>query len=167
MESSVNSAPKRLSLSDRIVLLLGEGFGLGRAPKAPGTFGSLWGILIGWGFWKLEVHWAVRLAVFAVMFVPGISICSRCALLRRNKDPGSVVWDEMTAFPLVYSLLNLNWWWLLAGFALFRLFDITKPWPIRSFERLPGGLGIMADDQIAGVYAGAILYVTQTMLSAG
>ncbi|MBL8810230.1 MAG: phosphatidylglycerophosphatase A [Planctomycetaceae bacterium] len=164
MENS--GASKRLSASDKIILLLGEGFGLGRVPKAPGTFGSLWGILIGWGFWKLDVHLAVRLAVFAVMFVPGISICSRCASLRGKKDPGSVVWDEMTAFPLVYSLLSLNWWWLLAGFGLFRLFDITKPWPIRSFERLPGGLGIMADDQIAGLYAGVILYVAQVILFA-
>jgi len=161
MTNSDDSSKQSLRVSDKVALLFGEGFGFGRAKKAPGTFGSLWGIPIGWAFWKLEVHWSVRLVVFALMFVPGIVICNRCATLRQTKDPGSVVWDEITAFPLVYLLLTLNWWWLLTGFALFRFFDIAKPWPIRSFERLPGGLGIMADDQIAGLYAGAILWAVQ------
>ncbi|MFO0977698.1 MAG: phosphatidylglycerophosphatase A [Planctomycetaceae bacterium] len=166
METSEHSKAEPLRNSDRIVLLLGEGFGLGRAKKAPGTFGSLLGVPIGWLFWKFDVHWSIRLAVFAALFIPGIAICSRCALLRGKKDPGSVVWDEITAFPLVYLFLKLNWWWLLAGFGLFRFFDIAKPWPIRFFERLPGGLGIMADDQIAGLYAGAILCVAQMFLFA-
>lgn len=144
---------------DRFVLFLGEGLGLGRIPIAPGTFGSLWGIVIGWCFWITGMGPWGRIAVFLAMFLPGVHICTRSAMLRGKKDPGSVVWDEMTAFPLVYLLVPLNWWWLLAGFIVFRFFDIAKPWPIRRFERLPSGLGIMMDDQIAGGYAAIVLYV--------
>lgn len=158
MEQTPHALPP-ITAFDRFVLFLGEGFGLGRMPFAPGTFGSLWGLVIGWCFWVSSAGLWIRLAAFLAMFVPGIFLCHRSAMLRGKKDPGSVVWDEMTAFPLVYLLVPLNWWWLLAGFVAFRFFDIAKPWPVRRFERLPGGLGIMADDQIAGIYAAIVLYV--------
>lgn len=151
---------------DRFVLFLGEGMGLGRIPFAPGTFGSLWGIAIGWCFWITSAGPWIRFTVFLVMFFPGVLICAHSAMLRGRKDPGSVVWDEMTAFPLVYLLVPLSWWSLLTGFVAFRFFDIAKPWPIRRFERLPGGLGIMADDQIAGVYAAVVLYVVNSLFPA-
>jgi phosphatidylglycerophosphatase A len=149
----------RITGFDRFVLFLGEGLGLGRIPFAPGTFGSLWGIAIGWCFWVTSAGPWIRIAVFLAMFFAGVPICARSATLRGRKDPGSVVWDEMTAFPLVYLLVPLNWWLLLAGFIVFRFFDIAKPWPIRQFEQLPSGLGIMADDQIAGGYSAIVLFV--------
>ena len=95
----------------------------------------------------------------------GIPICHRAAKLRNSKDPGSVVWDEITAFPMVYAFTTLNWPSLIIGFVLFRLFDIVKPWPVMQFEKIPGGLGIMADDLVAGIYAAACLTVIQFWLS--
>ena len=158
------TAPKSLSrftLADRLTLLLAEGFGLGRIPFAPGTFGSLWGILIGWGLWRTETSPVQRIAMCGALFILGIPICHRGAKLRNSKDPGSIVWDEITAFPIVYAFASLNWTSLIIGFGLFRFLDIVKPWPVKQFEKLPGGLGIMADDVVAGIYAAACLTVMQ------
>jgi phosphatidylglycerophosphatase A len=143
--------------AERLALWLAEGCGLGRIPKAPGTFGSLWGLPIGWIFWHCQTPPLLRALVWLLLFLPGIWLCQTAARLRQRKDPGSVVWDEITAFPLVWLIADLSWTVLIAGFLLFRLFDIAKPWPVRQFEKLPGGLGIMADDQIAALYTAAIL----------
>lgn len=155
--------PPRLSWRDQLVLLPAEGFGTGRIPVAPGTFGSLWCFPLGWAL----NHWSAGatecLLIWAVMMLAGVPLCRRAAELRGRKDPGSVVWDEMTAFPLVYCFSERTAGALLAGFLLFRLFDIAKPWPIRRFERLPDGWGVMADDQIAGVFAGALLLLVEQL----
>lgn len=148
-----------VTAAERFVLFAAEGFGLGRVPVAPGTFGSLWGFPIGWGLGYFETGATARLLIWLLMFVVGIPICGVGARLRNRKDPGSVVWDEMTAFPLVFAFTPVGWPWLIAGFALFRFFDVVKPWPIRKFEELPGGLGIMVDDQIAAVMAGICLFL--------
>jgi phosphatidylglycerophosphatase A len=146
-----------LKTADRCVLLAAEGFGLGRIPVAPGTFGSLWAIPIGWGLHHCAAPWYLRLAIWGVMVLVGIPLTSRAAVLRGHKDPGSIVWDEIAAFPLVYAFVPISWTILVIGFVLFRIFDIAKPWPIRTAETLPSGTGIMADDQIAAMYASAIL----------
>ncbi|MEI7701780.1 MAG: phosphatidylglycerophosphatase A [Planctomycetia bacterium] len=155
-----NSVSVAQSLRDRFVLFLAEGFGLGRIPVAPGTFGSLAGLGLGWWLWSWQATAMTRIVLWLAMFLVGIPLCQREAVLRGKKDPGSVVWDEMTAFPLILCLVQDSWPSLLAAFVLFRLFDIAKPWPVKPFERLPGGLGIMADDQIAGLYAmGCLLFL--------
>ena len=143
--------------SDRLILFVAEGAGLGRIPFAPGTFGSLWGIGIGFVFQITDADVLIRLAAWVCLFAVGIPLCHRAALLRKTKDPGSIVWDELTAFPLVYALCPLTWPALIAGFVAFRVFDIWKPWPVKPLERLPGGLGIMADDQAAAAYAAGVL----------
>lgn len=81
------------------------------------------------------------------------------------KDPGPVVWDEIATVPLVFVLAPAaSGWWLAVGFGLHRLFDITKPWPCRRLERLPGGLGIMADDVAAAGYAAVVLWVARLVV---
>lgn len=154
-----------MTLSDRLILFSAEGFGSGRMPVAPGTFGSLWGIGIGWIFGLWQVSWPVALLVWLVMFLVGIPLCDRAANLLRKEDPGSIVWDEMTAFPLVYAFVPVSLLTLVAGFAFFRLFDIWKPWPVRRFDQIHGGLGIMADDQAAAVYAAVCLWLFATVMS--
>jgi phosphatidylglycerophosphatase A len=121
-------------------------------------------VAVCWGMWQLNAVWWHYLLLWLVMFLAGIPLCTRAASLRQRKDPGSVVWDEMTAFPLMFVVVSVSWPALAMSFLFFRLFDILKPWPVRRFERLPGGLGIMADDQIAAVYAGAILWVVTRAL---
>ena len=83
----------------------------------------------------------------------------------KRQDPGSIVWDEITAFPMVYAFATLNWTWLIVGFVLFRFFDIVKPWPLRQLEKLPGGLGIITDDVVAGIYAAACLAAIQFLIA--
>ena len=144
------------SLSDRLVLTLATGLGLGWLPKAPGTFGSLLGLPLVWGLEQVETpwRWLIATAVIAI----GVPICGRAAKLLNLADPGCVVYDEIAAFPVVFCAVTLNWWTALLGFALFRLFDVGKPWPVSRLEQLPGGLGIMADDIAAGGFAGVCLW---------
>lgn len=160
-QESTDPAPR--SLFDQFVLLSAEGFGLGRIPFAPGTWGSLWGLPIGWALGAADTTWWMRLLVMAAMFVIGVPLCDRAARLLGKKDPGSVVWDEMAAFPLVYAFVPLDgaqvWASLGAGFLLFRVFDIWKPPPVRNCDRIEGGLGIMVDDIAAGIYAAAVLWL--------
>jgi phosphatidylglycerophosphatase A len=154
----VPSSDVRRSPGDRLVLLLATGLGAGASRKAPGTVGSLWGPPLVWGLQSAGLSgwaWAVAGALIALL---GIPLCGRAAALLGRKDPGSIVYDEIAAFPLVFALTPVTLLSAMLGFGLFRLFDIVKPWPIRRFERLPGGWGIMTDDLIAGAYAGAVLW---------
>lgn len=152
-----------MSFRDKVILLIAEGLGLGRIRSAPGTWGSLWGLPLGWSLGWFDTTWWVRLVVAAVMFAIGVPLCKRAAGLRNTKDPGSVVWDEIAAFPLVYAFVPLDgsrqWGVLIAGFILFRIFDIWKPPPVRQCDRLTGGFGIMIDDTVAACYAAGILYL--------
>ena len=88
-----------MTFADRVTLFAAQGFGLGRMKTAPGTWGSLWGIPIGWALGACESTWWVRLLVGFAMFVVGVPICGRAATILARKDPPSVVWDEMAAFP--------------------------------------------------------------------
>jgi phosphatidylglycerophosphatase A len=145
-----------MPLKDRLVLLVAEGFGTGRIPIAPGTFGSLIGIALGACLKTCDAGPITCLVIWAVMLAVGIPLCTHAAAIRNQHDPGSIVWDEITALPLVYAISGLSTFSLVLGFVLFRIFDIAKPWPVRRLERLPAGLGIMADDQGAAVWAGIL-----------
>jgi len=139
---------------------LATGLGVGLAvPFAPGTFGTLWGIPLAFAIQCLPTWYAQVLAI-AVLFVLGIPLCTRAARELGMKDPGPVVWDEIVTLPITFFLVPLYSYsigWLLGvvglGFALHRLFDITKIPPARQLERLPTGLGIMADDLAAGIWS--------------
>lgn len=147
------AAPQPQNFTDRLVLFVAEGAGLGRIPFLPGTFGSLWGIPLGCLLGQDVSTWE-RLVVGLAMFIVGVPLCDRAARLRGKKDPGSVVWDEITAFPLMYAFVPITWNTLILGFVLFRFFDITKPPPVRKVEQLlPGGMGIMTDDIVAALWA--------------
>jgi phosphatidylglycerophosphatase A len=133
----------------------------------PGTFGSLLGLLLAWALVGLS-GWpiGVLLALEGVILLAGLPICGRAARLIGRPDPGSVVYDEIAAMPLVFLPVPLAFSTSRAlaaavlGFAWFRLFDILKPWPVRRLERLPGGLGIMIDDAAAACYAAAALWLS-------
>jgi phosphatidylglycerophosphatase A len=133
--------------------------GVGLYLPAPGTFGAAIGSLLAWGISHLPgIGW--QAAVIAVLFVAGIPLCTVAGrALGRGKDPGAIVWDELVTVQMVFLFVPLaNWRVGVAGFALHRIFDITKPPPARQLEWLPEGLGVMADDVAAAVYAGATLY---------
>jgi phosphatidylglycerophosphatase A len=150
------------NLRQRSILALATGFGLGMIPFAPGTFGSLLGLPLAWGIEQLP-FWA-RMAMPIILFAVGVPICAAGARILRLKDPGPVVFDEIAAFSVVFLAAPFNWKTALSGFLLFRIFDITKPWPARRLEHLPGGVGIMADDYAAGAYAAVLLWLLNRWL---
>ena len=135
------------------------GFGSGLTPKAQGTFGSLAALLPWWFLRDLGVPgW---LAVIALAFAIGVWACDVSGRILGVADHRSLVWDEFVGqwIALLPALLA-PWWVVLAGFALFRLFDVWKPWPIGWFDRrVKGGFGVMLDDAIAGLFAATVLFV--------
>jgi phosphatidylglycerophosphatase A len=140
------------------------GFGAGLAPRAPGTAGSVVGIVIAWWLLPLPLH--VRAAIVLVAFAAGIWVCGESARRLNSHDHPGIVLDEIVAVlaaTLVMAERSLLGLFLV--FVLFRVFDIAKPWPIRDVDhRLGGGLGIMLDDLIAAFYAAVGLAVIRVLL---
>ena len=140
------------------------GFGSGLAPKAQGTFGSLAALLPWLLLRQLPLPLYALAAVLA--FALGVWACNVAGRALGVDDHRSLVWDEFVGqwIALVPALLA-PWWAVLAGFALFRLFDVGKPWPIGWLERhLKGGLGVMVDDVVAGLFAAVVLGVGLALL---
>ncbi len=135
--------------------LLATWFGCGKLKPAPGTWGSLGAIPPGLGLAYLG-GWPALLGGSLVVFLIGIWAGQRHAATLGRDDPGEVVIDEVAGLWLTLVPLALDWRLWTLGFLLFRLADITKPWPASWCDRrLHGGFGIMADDMVAGLYAGA------------
>ena len=135
---------------------LAFGGGSGLAPVAPGTFGTAAALLPFLLLIQLPPLWYV-LAVVAAFFY-GITICEITSNKLGVHDHGGIVWDEFVGLWIALFLVPLNWYWIAAGFLLFRLFDILKPYPIHWLDKkVHGGLGIMLDDVVAGLYAWLIL----------
>ncbi len=138
------------------VLFLAFGFGSGLAKKMPGTLGTAAAIPLYLGL-QLSNDWLYWMATVACV-ISGILICDRAANKLKVHDYGGIVWDEIAGFLITMGGLPFSWQNLLAGFALFRLFDIVKPWPIRWLDQhVSGGFGIMLDDVVAGIFAALVL----------
>lgn len=136
---------------------LAAGFGAGFSPKAPGTVGSL-AALLPWWFFLRHLPLPAYLAVLAIGFAVGVWASHWAIRQTKIEDPSLVVWDEYIGMWIALLMAPAGWPWMLAAFALFRLFDIWKPWPVSwADERLHGGFGAMLDDAIAGAYALLVL----------
>lgn len=181
---------EEVSMKSKFIVWIAQGFGIGRIPFAPGTWGSLLGVV-----WSVLLFALCPLAILAVAVLLSVLlavwICGAAERILGEKDPGSIVLDEIVAMPIVYASfpvfftwLSVSWdgkewqkllfampptphltalltWWpiLLAGFLLFRLFDIWKPWPVRPLQKLPGGWGVVVDDLAAAVLANVALFL--------
>jgi phosphatidylglycerophosphatase A len=167
-------------LKDHLALALTT-FGVGYIPGAPGTYGSAIGVglyfFVAWGdkiirvaFWPKEystplvedatIH-AVNAVLLIVFCLVGIWASGRSIAIFGTDDPHQAVVDEVIGQLITFLFIpfTASWPLIIAGFVLFRLFDIWKPYPIDLLQDLPGGLGICADDIVAGVYAGVCLSV--------
>ncbi len=137
-------------------VFLATGAYVGFFPIAPGTAGSALAILIDRGLRLTgsNIAYAIGVVFFSVAGIMASNVAEKHF---SKKDPSAVVVDEIAGMLLTLFLIPVSWIGLVVGFLLFRLFDIVKPFPCRRAEKLPGGLGIMADDLIAGVYANIVL----------
>jgi phosphatidylglycerophosphatase A len=139
---------------------LALGFGSGLARKAPGTWGTLAAFPVYFAMTLLSapMYWALA-AIFVVI---GVWICDVTGKALGVHDHGGIVWDEIAAFLLVLPFAPATGWGYLLAFALFRLFDIWKPFPIGWLDaQVPGGLGVMLDDLLAAGYAIAVLWAVR------
>ncbi len=150
---------------NRFALGLATWFGCGYWPWGPGTAGSLAALLIaialhrylGAGRWEI-------LVLIVLLFAPAVWASTRTARIVNKPDPGLVVIDEVLGqWVTLLGATAFVWKSFVAGFLLFRLFDIWKPFPVRYLEKLPEGTGIVADDIAAGLYAALILYIGGTL----
>ena len=145
------------------VHLLAFGLGTGLSPIAPGTAGSVLGVLLYLPLSGLPL--AVSLGITALLFAAGVWLCARTSKDLGVYDHGGIVWDEVVGFLITMIALPREWPWIVCGFLLFRFFDIVKPWPIRWLDRhVGGGLGIMLDDLVAGLFALILLQLALRLL---
>lgn len=158
---------ERLTASGRVAYALATGLGAGFVPIAPGTAGALEGVAIYLAIHALHLGQASSLFALAIinviLFAAGVWASNRTCEITGLEDPRSIVIDEVSgqliALTPLMLLPSFSIRAVVIGFLFFRLFDIYKPYPIRKLERLHGGLGVMADDALAGVYAAVTLWL--------
>ncbi len=157
----------------RLTLLISSGLGTGYIPFASGTWATALAILFYWPMagWNrlpsqggnLWIYGGIIAAVSAL----GTWAADYAEKLYQEKDPHRVVIDEIAGYFVSMTLLPFHWGWLVAAFFVFRLFDVWKPYPIRQLQQLPGGVGIMIDDLLAGVYTCVVLHVAKIWVPGG
>jgi phosphatidylglycerophosphatase A len=152
---------------NQIAVFIATGFGLGRSPFAPGTVGTLPGLLIVAAVWPMGLAWQLAAAVLLPLLA--VPVCDMAERQFGTKDDRRIVADEYLTFPIAMIALPLTPWVVAVAFVSSRVFDIVKPPPARGLQRLHGGLGIVIDDVLASLYSLAfnhIVYrfVTHTLL---
>lgn len=142
--------------------LLAFGFGSGLSPVAPGTAGTIAAIPV----YLLVAQWnLLAYTLFVVLAAAiGIRVCGEASRQLRVHDHPGIVWDEFVGYWITMWAVPSGWQWVLAGFLIFRLYDIVKPWPVSLLDRkVGGGLGIMVDDVLAGVMACLTLHIAMAL----
>ena len=149
------------------VHFLALGLGSGMPRVAPGTFGTLMGLMLFCGY---HYFFAPPSVLFFGLFLlvssaVGIYLCGKTAKDLGVHDHGGIVWDEFVGFWLCLWAMPVTWYWVVAAFILFRIFDIAKPWPIKWIDhKVSGGFGIMLDDILAGLYVLVILHFSHWLI---
>ena len=131
-------------------------FGVGFCPVAPGTAATIAGIILAF---FVKSPWILYATVTGGLLLLAIPVCTYLERAIGRKDPGILVIDEVVGILIALWGLPLSWPVIISGFFLFRAFDMFKIYPINRFEALPGGLGIMLDDVMAGLYTNIVLHV--------
>ena len=156
-------APLPSSIWTDPLLLLACGLGSGAARFAPGTFGTLVAIPLYWFMQPLSILYYALITL--VLFLLGIGLCGYAARKLGVHDHPGIVWDEIVGYLITMFMAPIGLMWIIIGFALFRLFDIWKPWPISWLDaKVSGGFGIMIDDVLAGIYAACVLQLLVFLL---
>jgi phosphatidylglycerophosphatase A len=145
-------------MHERFIRIAATGLGSGLSPLAPGTAGTLVGVLVYAVFSRFQ--WPVYLLSVAALSLFAVYVSQEAERIYREKDPSRIVIDEIAGFQVTMFLVAPTAWHIVIGFILFRVYDIIKPFPIRLCERrIPGGYGVVVDDIVAGVYANITLFL--------
>jgi phosphatidylglycerophosphatase A len=148
-----------------VVRFLATGAYLGYTPLAPGTAGSVLGLILGKLIAPFWVHSAAAFVMlFAVLFAGACLVAGAAEKLYGEHDASIIVIDEVFGMVAAMCFNPTGWIALLAAFALFRVFDIVKPWPAHRFDRMSGGVGVMLDDLAAGIYANLVLQIVRRLI---
>lgn len=150
------------SPAGRFEIWIATGFGLGYAPIASGTVGSLGGVLLYGVLHPLP--WPMYLITVVALAFLGVWSADKAERIFQKKDCGYIVIDEIVGFMISVFLIPWKWPWILAAFMLFRVFDVLKLFPLRRAELLPGGVGILLDDVGAGLYTNVLLHLIRIWL---
>ena len=152
-----------LALLRNPIDFLALGFGTGCVPVAPGTFGTVAGMLVFLPMRDLSL--TSYILVVVTLFLLGVWFCRHAAAALGVHDHPAIVWDEVVGYLVTMTAAPPGWMYVIFGFVLFRLFDILKPWPVRWLDRhVHGGLGIMLDDVAAALMALACLHIIPYLL---
>jgi phosphatidylglycerophosphatase A len=150
----------------RVAVFLATCGYVGYAPVAPGTFGSAAGLAI-FALVRASGSMYVELVTIVVLFTVGVWSGTEAEHHFGGTDPGPIVLDEVVGMLITLALLPVNAIGAFLGFVVFRALDVVKPWPSGRFERLPGGLGVMADDGMAAVYGNLMMRIALAVAPAG
>lgn len=145
------------------VIFIAQGAYAGRSPVAPGTAGTLAGVLLY--LWMRGLSPALYIAVCFLLFVIGTWAAGRAEDILGSKDHPSIVIDEVAGYTVSMFLVPPAWGFMMTGFLLFRFFDIVKPYPLKRFQELRGGPGVMLDDIGAGIYTNLVLRIVSGVLN--
>ncbi len=145
------------------VLFIAQGAYSGRSPFAPGTAGTLVGILLYLGVKNLSpIPYGILCVILCSI---GIWAAGEAELILGSKDSPSIVIDEIAGYLIAMFMVPSGWGFIAAGFLIFRVFDVVKPWPLFGLQEVRGGLGVMLDDIGAGIYTNIVLQITVLFLS--
>lgn len=142
------------NLKEKVTEIIASCFYIGYIPGAPGTYGSLFALILISQFSVLTKN--ISIAIFIII---GLVFSTLMERQTGKKDDQRIVIDEFVGMLITFYYFDINLIYLIVGFAFFRLYDIYKPYPIRRIQNLPSGIGIMADDILAGVYARIVLFI--------
>ena len=153
-----------MRLIDKAILFISSGSFVGKIPFAPGTFGSLLGLPIC--FCLSLVNLKAAILFIAVFIAFSIWIADRAEKALNSKDPGCIIIDEISGLMVALLGISFGMVHVAAGFLIFRIMDILKPYPARMIEkRLPGGAGVVMDDVIAGIYSNVLLRIMMHLIN--
>jgi len=144
-------------ISRAAILFIAEGAYAGRSPLAPGTAGTLVGVLLYLGIRNFSPPLYISLTI--LLCIVGTWAAGKAEIILGKKDSPLIVIDEIAGYLIALFLVRSGWGYLAVGFFLFRVFDIMKPWPLHGLQKVHGGLGVMLDDIGAGVYTNITLQI--------
>lgn len=144
-------------MNEKLITFLATGFGSGLSPIAPGTAGTLVGVLICLPF--IPLPWIARLLFVIALLALSIYVAGQAEKIYETKDDQRIVIDEIIGLQITMLPVAINVLSLCAGFVLFRIFDIWKPFPVRNLQGFPGGWGVVVDDVAAGIYAATLMWL--------